>query len=262
MIEQKTLLFVGYGSMAKAIACGIAKSELRNKYRFEIAGRDLKKAQTFIDENNLNNLASVHQLSDVIDIDGKIVILCVKPYALEKFKYKGKATSVYSVMAGVDIEVISKHLASINYAKIMPNVGARYQKSSSAVYIKGDIREEAKEIVSSFGCAVFVDSEALVDASIATGGSSPAFLALVAQALIDAGVREGIKRDDATELVRATFEGFSHLLAQELPNDIIASITSPGGTTIEGLYVLEDRGVRGAFIQACHEAVQKSKKKH
>ncbi|PAF53425.1 pyrroline-5-carboxylate reductase [Helicobacter sp. 13S00482-2] len=248
--------------MAKAIAYGISHSDLRNKYKLEIAGRDLKKAQAFIKDNHLEDIASTCLESSVIDVNKKIVILCVKPYALGNFQYKGNASSVYSVMAGVDIVMLKEHIRSDNYAKVMPNVGARYQKSSTAVCIEGNIKEEASEILSSFGKVVFVDSEALVDASIATGGSSPAFLALIAQALIDAGVREGIRRDDALALVRATFEGFAHLLLEQTPDEIISSITSPGGTTIEGLCVLEDRAVRGAIISACHQAVAKSKKKH
>ncbi|PAF49384.1 pyrroline-5-carboxylate reductase [Helicobacter sp. 12S02232-10] len=262
MPAQKTLLFVGYGNMAKAIALGIANSNLKDIYRFEITGRNPQKAQKFLEENHLTGEAKIYDPSLGIDVDGKIVILCIKPYALESFKYKGNANSVYSVMAGVNIDTLKQHIISANYVKAMPNVGARYQKSSTAVYMEGNIAEEAKKIISSFGCAVFVDSESLVDASIATGGSSPAFLALVAQALIDAGVREGLKREDALSLVRTTFEGFSHLLCEQSPDQIISSITSPGGTTIEGLFVLEDRAVRGAFIQACHEAVLKCKKKH
>lgn len=259
---KKTLLFVGYGSMAKAIAAGIANSDLKDKYKLEITGRNLKKAQDFIVQNHLQDIASANATDSTIDVNEKIVILCVKPYALGNFKYTGSASSVYSVMAGVNMEILKEHIQSNNYAKVMPNVGARYQKSSTAVCIEGNIKEEAHEILSSFGKTVFVDNEALVDASIATGGSSPAFLALIAQALIDAGVREGIKRDDAMNLVRATFDGFAQLLNEQTPDEIISSITSPGGTTIEGLYVLEDRAVRGAIISACHQAVAKSKKKH
>lgn len=261
--NKKILLFVGYGSMAQAIACGISSGDLRKKYHLKITGRDLTKAQTFIDENHLGNIASTYALNldGSIDVDNKIVILCIKPYALQNFKYKGKASSVYSVLAGVDIEILKNHIHSASYAKVMPNVGAKYQKSSTTIYIEGNIKEEASEIISSFGNAVFVDNEKLVDSSIATGGSSPAFLALIAQSLIDAGVREGLKRSDSIALVRATFDGFAQLFQEQTPDEIIASITSPGGTTIEGLAVLESKAVRGAIIEACHQAVAKSQKK-
>ncbi|PAF47837.1 pyrroline-5-carboxylate reductase [Helicobacter sp. 12S02634-8] len=262
MAAQKTLLFVGYGSMAKAIVSGIACSALKDTYRLEIAGRNPQKAQEFIKENHIEAFGKVYGGSSEIDVIGKIVILCIKPYALGNFTYKGKADSVYSVMAGVCMDTLKQHIRADHYARLMPNVGAKYQKSSTAVYLEGDIQEEAQKIIASFGSVVFVDSETLVDASIATGGSSPAFLALIAQALVDAGVREGLRRDDSLKLVRATFEGFAHLLSEQTPDTIIASITSPGGTTIEGLSVLEDRAVRGALIQACHMAVAKAKQKH
>lgn len=258
-MSKKTLIFIGYGSMAKAIACGINNSELKNKYDLEITGRNLDKAEKFIKENKLEGIAKAVPSSPHVNIKDKILILCVKPYALKNFSYEGKAKSVYSVMAGVNISAIKNHVSSSAYAKVMPNVGAKFQKSSNALFIEGDIKEEANELLSSFGNAVFVDSENLVDASIATGGSSIAFLGLIAQSLIDAGVREGLRRDDSIELVRATFEGFSHLLAHQSPDEIISSITSPGGTTIEGLAVLENRAVRGAIIEACHQAVAKAR---
>ena len=107
---------------------------------------------------------------------------------------------------------------------------------------------------------VVVDKEELIDAAIATSGSSPAFIALIAQALIDAGVREGLNCAQSRELVCGMFEGFASLLAESRPQEIIDAIASPAGTTIEGLSVLENRAVRGAIIEAAHQAVLKARR--
>ncbi len=102
-----------------------------------------------------------------------------------------------------------------------------------------------------------VGNEKLVDASIATNGSALAFLSLVASSLKDAGIREGLNARDSLELVKMSFKGFAKLLEKERPEMIIEQICTPKGATIEGLSVLEKKGVRGAFIEACQKSVKK-----
>lgn len=250
------VLFVGYGNMACAIAKRI-DSNTNGKYTIQVCGRDRQKAQDFIQTNNLHNASSID--SAPIDIQDKIVILAIKPYGLDEFIYKGVAKSVYSVLAGVNIESLKQHIKAKSYIKLMPNVGAAFGLSSSVAFTQNADLQEVKEICESFGSVVFVDNEKLVDSSIATSGSSPAFLALIAQALIDSGVREGLKRSDSAILVQKTFEGVAKLLESKTPQQIIDLVTTPGGTTIEGLSVLESSAVRGAIMQACHASVQKIK---
>ena len=272
-----SILLVGYGNMAAAMAKG-----LDSTYKIKICGRDKKKAKDFIKANNLKNASldsSLESNSSQIDIKDKILILAIKPYGLESFTYKGRAKSVYSVLAGVKIDTIKQHINADFYIRLMPNIGATFGLSSTAVFIKSleskkstDSKEsaqkesfikaksQAKEIIQSFGNAVFVDNENLIDSAIATSGSSPAFLALIAQALIDAGVREGFKRADSALLVQKTFEGLAKLLEKHSPDEIISLVTTPAGTTIEGLSILESKAIKGAIIEACHASVQKAKK--
>lgn len=297
---MEKIVLVGYGNMAKAMAKG-----LDSAYQIQICGRDKNKAKDFIKVNNLKNASLDSSLesgldSSIIDIQDKIVILAIKPYALASFTYQGKAKAFYSVLAGVNIKTIKSHIKAESYIRLMPNIGAIFGLSSTAVFIDNpkfrdsqksleskrlkstqtdstdfvestqstqanlmqfeQAKIQAKQIIESFGNAVFVDNENLIDSAIATSGSSPAFLALIAQALIDAGVREGFKRTDSAILVQKTFEGVAKLLEQNSPDEIISLVTTPAGTTIEGLSILESKAIKGAIIKACHASVQKAKK--
>jgi pyrroline-5-carboxylate reductase len=89
----------------------------------------------------------------------------------------------------------------------------------------------------------------------------PAYLYLVIEALIDAGVHQGLSRDVSRQLVVATFEGSAALLSEtdETPEELRAQVTSPGGTTAAGLRVLENRAVRAAFLDAVASAAERSR---
>lgn len=269
---KTTLIIIGYGNMAKAIAIALDKN---GKYTLEVCGRDFTKAQDFIRQNGLKNAATLesktqktqnNKLDSMININvqDKIVLLCVKPYGLGSFSYEGKAKAVYSTLAGVNIATLQSHIKATYFARLMPNIGARYGLSATAVFLSSvskDSKQEAQEIIESFGNAVFVNGENLIDSAIATSGSSPAFIALIAQSLIDAGVQEGLSRTDSLELVRQTFKGFARLFECATPQEIIEAVTTPAGTTAQGLAVLEKKAIRGAFLQACKASVKKARQK-
>ena len=274
---MQTIIIVGYGAMARAITYGLSRI---GKYHLEMCGRDVSKAQMLINEFALKNATAIALESSSsnqcdsshntlestqgnalsIDIQDKIVFLCVKPYGLGSFHYVGQARAVYSVLAGVSVATLQSHISAQAYIRLMPNVAASQLDSATAAFCVNADMKQAQEICESFGSVVFVEDEKLIDASIATSGSSPAFLALIAQALVDSGVRAGLKREDSFKLVARTFEGVGLLMHLEnrTPQEIIDMVTTPGGTTIEGLAVLESSGVRGAIMRACQASVSKA----
>jgi len=107
---------------------------------------------------------------------------------------------------------------------------------------------------------LWLESEAKLDAATAIGGSGPAFLALVAEALADGGVACGLSRDEAAALTTGLFRSYA-ALAHEHPAAVKDMVMSPAGTTAAGYGALEDRGVRGAFIEAVRKAYDRSRKK-
>ena len=101
---MKTITIIGYGKMAQAIAKG-----LNNRFKLEIIGRDENKILDFISTNSLIN-TSYMIATDIINIESKIVVLAIKPYALEAFKYEGEASILYSLLAGIDIDLSLIHI--------------------------------------------------------------------------------------------------------------------------------------------------------
>lgn len=259
---MQSLLIVGYGNLATSILKGIEP----NTYEIFVLGRDFSKSQKFAQDFPLHSITPIQDIQELKE-KNPIILLCVKPKGLQTFSCDFPLTLVYSVMAGVRIESIATQFPNaLAYVRAMPNIGALVKKSATALYLSAPKESErAKEIALSlslaFGNAVWVDSEELIDSSIATSGSSPAFLCLVAQALIDAGVREGLNATQSSMLVKATFEGFAELLKTLSPQEIKTLVTSPAGTTAEGLAHLEERGFKGILEQGAHRSTLKAKGK-
>lgn len=242
------ITMIGNGAMALAIAKGLPK-----EYELEVVGRDEKKLHRFCDECN-----GTYALLNNFDIQDKTVILAVKPHVLNDVAkhLKGKAQTLYSVLAGVKIDQL-KTIDADAYIRSMPNVGASYNASTTS--LTGDLKkkEQALEIFSSIGKAYWVEDEKQLDIATAIAGCGPAFLALIAEAMSDGAVKCGMKRDLANELVASNFYSFAPLIANEHPAIIKDKITSPGGTTIEGIKALEQEGARYAFFKAIEKAYAK-----
>jgi pyrroline-5-carboxylate reductase len=146
----------------------------------------------------------------------------------------------------------------------MPNIPVLVRKGVSAIAGGAHVTEEdldwAESILGAVGTVVRV-TERNIDAVTGLSGPMPAYLYLVVESLIDAGVDQGLTREVARQLVVGTFEGSAALLVQtgELPQELRAQVTSPGGTTAAGLRTLEGREVRAAFIEAVAAAAERSR---
>jgi pyrroline-5-carboxylate reductase len=146
----------------------------------------------------------------------------------------------------------------------MPNTPALVGMAVSAIAAGTRADDEAmawaEDVLAAVGVVVRVPESAL-DAVTGLSGSGPAYLFLVAEALVEAGVREGLGRDLATTLVGQTLLGSAKLLV-ESPDDapaLRAAVTSPAGTTAAALHVLERHGVRAAFAEAVAAAADRSR---
>lgn len=259
---MQSLLIIGYGNLAHSIVKGITP----NTYNLFVLGRDFEKAKAFCSDFPSHSITPIQNIAELKE-QNPIILLCVKPKGLQNFSCDFASPLIYSVMAGVKIESILAQFPNAKaYVRAMPNIGAFVKKSATALYAytkepNTRAKEIALSLTLSFGNAVWVDSEDLIDSSIATSGSSPAFLCLVASALIDAGVREGLTATQSKELVQATFEGFAELLKLYSPSEIKTLVTSPAGTTAEGLAYLEERGFKGILEQGAHQSTLKAKGK-
>lgn len=241
---------IGYGEMAKAIANG-----LKGEIEFEVVGRDEEKLKKFAEE-----FGCEYRLIDGYDISGKTVLLAIKPYALQEIsmRIKGEAEVLISILAGKPLVEIQKYIKSKYYLRAMPNVAAKYKASTTALTGDEEARETAETILSKIGEVIWVNSDDEIDMATAIIGSGPAFLAMIAEAVSDAGVYTGLKRDISEKLTRGLFKSFAAI--EENFATIKNQVMSPKGTTAEGVFTLESEGVRGSIMKGIINTYAKSKK--
>lgn len=194
-------------------------------------------------------------------------VVAVKPHdvsdAVTRAVARG-ATRVLSIAAGVTIATLEAAAGDeVAVVRSMPNTPAMVREGASAIaagrHAGDDDVAWAESILGSVGTVVRV-SESEMDAVTGLAGSGPAYLFLVAEALIDAGVRVGLERSVADALVRQLLMGSAALLARgEEPADLRAKVTSPGGTTAAGIAALESHDVRAAFVDAVRAATERGR---
>ena len=199
--------------------------------------------------------------------EGGGAVLAVKPgdvpAAAEALAAAG-VERVVSIAAGVRIAALEASLAEVPVVRAMPNTPALVGAGVTAIAPGTLAGEEdlawAEEVLGAVGRVVRV-AEPLLDAVTGLSGSGPAYVFLVAEALIDGGVLVGLPRDLSTTLAVQTLLGAARLLAEtgDTPEALRAAVTSPGGTTAAGLHALEAAGVRAAFLDAVSAATERSK---
>ncbi len=234
--------------MAKALAIG-----LKDKYNLCIVARN-ESSFSFFQKEGIKT-----SLYKDFSIENKNIILAFKPYALDKLSIllKGEARMLISVLAGTKLESL-KVIKAQNYARIMPNIAAKYKQSTTSFILDNNLfKDEIVELIKSFGDAFELEREELFDPAMLISGCSPAFLSLVAESMANAGLCEGLKNELSYELTRSLFKGFAKLLEKEHPALIKEQICSPAGVSIKGVKALEEEGLRYAFFKAFSKALQK-----
>ncbi|RTJ58186.1 pyrroline-5-carboxylate reductase [Campylobacter jejuni] len=242
------LYILANGAMATALAYG-----LKDDYEICIVGRSIEKLQALTKEGFKTLLYKD------FNIEGKDVILAFKPYALENIAQmlKGQARILISVLANVDFEKLQTIKAQ-NYVRIMPNTAAKYKTSTTPYILKNShFENEILDILKTFGSAYKLDNEIQMNAAMAISGCAPAFLALIAESIANAGVYEGLSKELSLNLTRSLFKSSSTLLEHEHPAIIKENICSPGGVTIKGIKILEQKGIRGSFFEAINASSAK-----
>jgi pyrroline-5-carboxylate reductase len=206
---------------------------------------------------------------ELVDIDPDTgAVLSVKPdYAEGVARTIGAVgiTRVLSVVAGLStqrIEAAFPQPAAV--IRSMPNIPVLVRKGASAIaggaHVTSADLDWAESILGAVGTVVRV-TERNLDAVTGLSGSMPAYLYLVVEALIEAGIHQGLSRDASHQLVVDTFEGSAAMLSAtgESPEVLRAQVTSPGGTTAAGLRTLESHAVRAAFLDAVSAAAERSR---
>jgi pyrroline-5-carboxylate reductase len=271
MALEQTIGFLGAGKMATALAKGFVQANLVPTTQV-VASDPQSAARQFFSRQSGGQILDSN--TEVVR-KSQILVLAVKPNQVEGAleSIKGTFTTkqlLISVAAGIPVarleDLLSDNLEGApRVVRVMPNTPALVGASATAYALGNAAHQEdgqlVQELFSSIGITFRV-SEPLLDAVTGLSGSGPAFVFLIIEALSDGGVAAGLSRDVATRLAAQTLLGSAKLLLETglHPGSLKDMVTSPGGTTIEGVHQLEQAGLRGALISAVRAATEKSRK--
>ncbi len=230
---------------------------LYSSFDITVVGRNSEKLKELSSKYKINT-KTITQKFDITNLN---VLIAIKPYAIKFLSnFTGKAKNIYSILAGVKIETIKKNINSISYIRVMPNVSAFYGSSITAIYGDGVDKKICENIFSSIGDIIWLDKESDIDIATVIASSAVAYLAMIAEALEDGGVNEGISRDKSNALIKGLFKSFAPLIENKKASEIKDMVMSPNGTTAKGYAILEKRALRGSIIEAISFAHKQAKK--
>lgn len=256
--------FIGTGNMGTALATAVAKSGLNAELYFADFFRE--KAEALAETLNGK---SGDNLSLVKACD--MVFLGVKPQVLPALlaeiapavKERKGALTLVTMAAGISIATIEKGIGEKTpVIRIMPNTPAMVGEGVIVYCTDGVLAETENTFVKALSAGGLVEKidEGKIDAASALHGCGPAFVYLFVEALADGAVACGLPRDAALRFAAQTVKGAAQMVLEtgKHPGDLKDAVTSPGGTTIQGVRVLEEQGFRGAAMDAVIAAYEKT----
>jgi pyrroline-5-carboxylate reductase len=236
---------IGAGNMAGALARGLGPPLL-------VTDVDVPKAEALADEVGGEHLATSADVAARADA----VVLCHKPAQLREVAAQlGAPRAVVSILGGVPVADVEGAYPDTPVYRFIPNIPVEVRQGVLC-YSRGAFASDGPEpeVLERFGAlgAIIPLPDSLIDTSMALMSCGPAFLALVVEAMVDAGVLHGLQPADAGRMAVETMAGTAAVLrARDLDTAALRRrVTSPGGSTARGLAALERAGVRAAFQDA------------
>jgi pyrroline-5-carboxylate reductase len=267
MSAKLTIGFLGAGKMGTALARGFIKAGLVNAKEIIASDPNAAACAEFAKQVGARTTGS----NVAVVKFAKVLILAVKPDQVAGVlgEIRGEFTEQHlliSIAAGVSLAKLEGALgAEARVIRVMPNTPALVGASATAFAPGKAARPQdgalAEKLFGAVGVAVCV-KESLLDAVTGLSGSGPAYVYLMIEGLSDGGVAAGLPRDLATKLAAQTLFGSAKMVLETglHPGALKDMVTSPGGTTIEGLHELEKGKVRGCLMTAVRAAAEKSRK--
>jgi pyrroline-5-carboxylate reductase len=267
MASKLTIGFLGAGKMATALAKGFIRGGLVTSK--QVIASDVSEAArlAFAKETGAKTTASNPEVAKFAEV----LVLAVKPDqvagALAEIRdHASEKHLLVSIAAGVTLTKLEAGLGGeARVIRVMPNTPALVGASATGFALGKSATvadaETATRLFSAVGVA-FQVKESLLDAVTGLSGSGPAYVYLFIESLSDGGVAAGLPRDIATRLAAQTVLGAAKMVLEtgQHPGALKDMVTSPGGTTIEGLHELEKGKLRGTVMSAVRSATEKSKK--
>ena len=265
MFENQSIGFIGGGNMGEALIRGLLSTGLFPAERITVYDVSASRIAYLAKEYGIGTSRNVSELA----ASSGILLLAVKPQTMsavlnELRSHVAHGPLVISIAAGIPLAMLQGALPEgTAVVRVMPNTPALVLKGASALSRGKNVSVEQMEmslaLFRAVGKAVETE-EKWMDTVTGLSGSGPAFVLLMIEALIDSGVLMGLPRHLSRELAVQTVLGTALMVDQtgKHPGELKDMITSPGGTTIYGLKVLEAKSVRGAFMEAVEAASKRS----
>lgn len=260
----KTAL-IGGGRMGQALADGLIKAGGLRPSELHVV-EPAENVRTWWSENVSQCRVDADTLAAVAE--ARTVIIAVKPDVVAEVAAKAPGRwagrLILSVAAGITLAKLSEWLVTDHVVRVMPNTPCLIGEGVSAYCcgegVSADDKRRTHALLSSVGTAIEV-TEKQMDAVTGLSGSGPAYVCLMLEALADGGVLAGLPREIAMQLATQTVLGTAQMVARtgQHPGALKDAVASPGGTTIAGLRVLEQNGVRAALIDAVAAAAARSR---
>jgi pyrroline-5-carboxylate reductase len=255
--------FIGGGNMATAIISGLKTNGFAMQNIAVVEPSAEKRAQLSQQFNVLTH-DSIENI-----LENQVIVLAVKPQQLKEIcqALSTKLTNqlIISIAAGIRALDISRWLNHHkNIVRVMPNTPAQIQAGISALFALTDVtqsqRDEASMILNAVGKTIWLDDEQQMDAVTAISGSGPAYVFYLIEALQEAAINLGLSQENARLLALETFAGASQLAKESHENVSVlrAQVTSKGGTTEQGILVMESANIKEIMFKTAKAAADKS----
>lgn len=259
--------FIGCGNMASAIMGGIIRKKLVGPE--DIIGSDALEAARDKAKNTFG--IQVTDSNEEVAERAEIIFLAVKPQYYKEViaqirTHVSAEKLIITIAAGKTLEWLGELLGGqAKIIRTMPNTPALVGEGITAVTANPNVTEEelqyACDILRSFG-EVEIIPENLMDVVGSVSGSSPAYIFMVIEAMADAAVADGMARPQAYKFAAQAVLGSAKMVLEtgKHPGELKDMVCSPGGTTIEAVRVLEERGLRSALFEAMRACTEKSRR--
>src|SRR3954452_5434418 len=266
MATNRKIAILGAGKIGESLLAGLLSSGWRKPDDIVVTSRR---------DERLQELKERHGVDGTLDntsaiVDAALIVIAIKPQDFDVVLGEvggliSTEQTVLSVAAAIPTAQIEARLApGVPVVRAMPNAPALVHEGMAGICAGAHAEEKhldlAEEVLTHLGAVARVP-ETYMDAVTAVSGSGPAYFALLAEAMIEAGILLGLGRETSTQLVVQTMLGTAKLLRDEKmhPVELREAVTSPGGTTIRAIRELEQAGVRAAFLNAIQAAMERSR---
>ncbi|MCK9322433.1 MAG: pyrroline-5-carboxylate reductase [Candidatus Methanomethylophilaceae archaeon] len=256
--------FIGAGRMAEAMISGLITKNIYTKDEIVACAKTEETRNRVSEKFGIKMYENASEIAKLTDV----LVLAIKPknipslFQEEKLEL-GSNHLLISIAAGVKIAAFESYVPDTKIIRVMPNHCCMVLEGAAG-YVRGTKATDSdmqivKTILSAMGLAVEVKEHDL-DAVTGVSGSSPAFMYMMIDAIADAGVLCGLSRTVAIRLAAQSMLGAGKMALESgmTPSQLVDSVCSPGGTTIEGVKVLEEQGFKSAVVDAVKASVKRS----